>query len=295
MHAAEAHRLRLVDELYEAVRSRDVAAVTTLLDCGADPNIKAFGQYGEGCYCLNWACMDDEMPVEIVDLLLSRNADPNVYDGRWIGIQMGRFPLFSACERNDGAVAQKLIDAGARVNDKFDGKTPLYAAVGASRVDRIEAVRVLLEAGADPNMSCSDSWYLEPIGVDFHTPLHQAGLRKKKQVLVKLLEYGADPNAVDSDGVAAKETWRAWFASDEAKEAMKVWRHKHARKEVGVLSHIHASQHRTFPGSGLPLLPKEVYGEIAKQVGSDLWTGDRTVADFRGGCADWALVDFGGR
>ena len=113
MAATPADRQHLVDDLYDAVRSSDVAAVRTLLDRGADPNTKAFGQYGEGCYCLNWACMDDTIRVaEIVDLLLSRDADPNVYDGRALVVQMGRFPLFSACERNDGALAQKLIGRG---------------------------------------------------------------------------------------------------------------------------------------------------------------------------------------
>lgn len=310
----------LVDELYSAVEgcvrslpdySVHFAKVETLLKQGVNPNAKAcINQYGEGRYCLNRACQsppfadtafheDDE--YKVVDLLLSYKADPNLHDGRHNNNT--RFPLLSACLRHDFKLVQKLIDAGANVNDvskrrslmfsdSYDGTTPLHLALNANhsrhnygnyRAAVMKTLRVLLDAGADPNIRVSRRV--------LPTALHIAVHKRDKSAAILLLEYGADPTITDYESETVEKMWPKFFGSDEAKKAMKKWRHKVAKvaqKEVRVLSHILASQPRTFPAQGLPLLPIEMYRKIAEH----LFAG-RTVADFRGACANRALVDFG--
>ncbi|MBL9113360.1 MAG: ankyrin repeat domain-containing protein [Verrucomicrobiaceae bacterium] len=71
------------------------------------------------------------------------------------------------------------IGIGTREND-VDGDQPLHKAVVQGN---LEFVRVLLEAGSDPNspgdMGC--------------TPLHNAAIRGLVEIAQVLLEYGASP------------------------------------------------------------------------------------------------------
>lgn len=46
-------------------------------------------------------------------------------------------------------VFQTLISAGANVNEQKQGLTPLFY---AAKIDNIEAVKLLLQAGADPHL-----------------------------------------------------------------------------------------------------------------------------------------------
>ncbi len=80
-----------------------------------------------------------------------------------------------------------LLRRGADVNgpDKR-GTTPLYK---ASVQGETEIVRVLLEAGADPN--------LESAGETEGTPLCAAAAWGRTEIVRLLLKFGADPNRVE--------------------------------------------------------------------------------------------------
>lgn len=75
------------------------------------------------------------------------------------------------------------------------GNSPLH--VAATRGDR-EAVRVLLEAGADPNA----------VGEVGCTPLHRALEQKHVQVARMLVVAGGSLDVRNSDGVTAREMAR---------------------------------------------------------------------------------------
>ena len=87
-----------------------------------------------------------------------------------------------------GRVAS-LLRRGAPVNgtDK-NGTTPLYKAAVQGEA---EIVRVLLEAGADPN--------LESGGESEGTPLCAAAAWGRAEIVRLLIQHGADPNAVESE------------------------------------------------------------------------------------------------
>ena len=106
-----------------------------------------------------------------------------------------RTPLHEAVMgRGDSAVVATLIAAGADVNARADpdrmfepAATPLYWAVSANPHPAV--LELLVRAGADVNARGGSGW----------TPLHLAALRN--QVLFpKLLELGADPEALDRYG-----------------------------------------------------------------------------------------------
>jgi ankyrin repeat protein len=80
--------------------------------------------------------------------------------------------------------AAALVRRGAPVNGESQfGSTPLYTAAVQGEV---EIVRLLLEAGADPNK--------ESPGETEGTPLCAAASWGRTEVVRLLLEHGADPN-----------------------------------------------------------------------------------------------------
>src|SRR5438105_5054938 len=110
----------------------------------------------------------------------------------------GATALHWAAHRDDLAIADLLIRAGARANVVNDlGITPLHLACtnrSAAMVERLlaasagdeQSATLLLKAGADPNDS-------QPDGV---TALVLAVHSANSGVAARLLEHGADPNAL---------------------------------------------------------------------------------------------------
>jgi ankyrin repeat protein len=115
---------------------------------------------------------------QLIPALLEMGADPN-YKGR-----DGDTPLIVASMESNYGVVDKLVRAGARPNVQGKNGTPLLAAVTGG--DR-DMVRLLLEAGADPNSG---------LGVDgASTALLAASSRGHSGVVKLLLRAGADPNS----------------------------------------------------------------------------------------------------
>jgi DNA-binding CsgD family transcriptional regulator len=110
---------------------------------------------------------------------------------------MGR--LTSAILASRTARVGSLLQRGTPVNgaDKY-GTTPLYKAAVQGET---EIVRMLLEAGADPDR--------ESRGEDEGRPLCAAASWGRTDIVRLLLEHGADPNAVESQG-QGRMTALAW-------------------------------------------------------------------------------------
>jgi ankyrin repeat protein len=106
--------------------------------------------------------------------LLDAGLDPNtesMYEVR---------ALTLASSLDDPSMVRLLLEYGARV----DGKPGELALDGAARRGSAESVRLLLNAGADPN----SRYYFGG------TALMSAVAASRTEVVETLLEYGADPN-----------------------------------------------------------------------------------------------------
>lgn len=133
--------------------------------------------------------------VPLIELLCEYGADPNdainaaALHGSLLAVRAlldhgARTTLpVAAALNNVGEVRQLLV--GANKHERH------IALAMASQIGWIDVVRVLLDAGEDPNR-------YNPIGGHSHTtPLHQAALIGNEPLVRLFLEFGADPNTRD--------------------------------------------------------------------------------------------------
>lgn len=167
-----ADRGREVQDLLDAIATRDERAVAALVDAGVDVNAR--GPEGETPLVTAAATGD----LAILERLLEAEADPNLADDE------GNVPLAYALMSQEPAAARALLRAGARA----DASPALLSTAAAHAAT--ETVEALLERGADPNIA-------DPEG---RTPLLAACAAGRLETAALLLARGADARARDRDG-----------------------------------------------------------------------------------------------
>jgi ankyrin repeat protein len=121
-------------QLVQAVKARDIGAVTALIEQRVDVN--EIGR--DGATALHWASHRDQ--AAIADALLEAGADVNAAN------EYDVTPLMLACENGSAQMVQRLLQAGANPNAVLpSGETALMT---ASRAGSAEAVAALLAKGA---------------------------------------------------------------------------------------------------------------------------------------------------
>jgi ankyrin repeat protein len=214
--------------LVDAVKEGNSAAAVTLLQKKVDVNVAE----PDGTTALHWAARNDD--ATLVDRLIRAGA--NVKAANRYGIT----PIALACENGSATVVERLLKAGVSANatgplgetalhlcartgkpqavkalvangatvdtiENWRGQTPLMWAAAEGHAD---AMKVLIEAGADVNARSSiiawerqrteeprDKW-LPPGGL---TPLLFAARDGKVESAKVLIGAGADINVVDPD------------------------------------------------------------------------------------------------
>jgi ankyrin repeat protein len=119
--------------------------------------------------------------ITAVRALLAAGASPDESD------KDGWSALDAAASRGHSDVVAELLRSGAVVDVLCNGMTPLVCAAGTNA----ETVRLLLEAGANPNGADNDTRVME-------TPLYYAA--DKPEITALLIAAGANVHCSDEDG-----------------------------------------------------------------------------------------------
>jgi uncharacterized protein len=145
----------------------------------------------------------------IVKLLLERGADPNVQlffkpaNVRGVVHTRGATALIRAAVNADLEAVKLLLEHGADATlATADRQTPIHAVLAgrAPEPQALELIKVLQKAGADVNLVALIN---HPEEIRGGTALHYAVRKRYKEVIKLLASNGIDMNAVDQDGLTA--------------------------------------------------------------------------------------------
>jgi uncharacterized protein len=202
--------------LLSAARTGSVEAINALVESGAKVDSRE-NWYGETP--LIWAAAQNH--AEAVRALLAHGADPDVRSAPQVWekrrasqsvLPLGEWtPLFYAARENALDAGKALIDGGANLNlADPDGATALVIAIINAHY---EFAALLLDAGADPNLVDTSGMGALYAAVDMHRLAvghgrpnpRPVGLLDAVDVVEKLLEHGADPNAKLSSPIIQRQ------------------------------------------------------------------------------------------
>jgi ankyrin repeat protein len=171
-YGANVHAVTTFGEtpLHCAVEWDHYGSASALIQASADPSAQNRTQSQP---------IQEALSLQVLQLLVEvGGADLNAISGT------GDWPLKSAAEVNDTTRIDWLLNHGAEVDRTSTGETALHSAV---RSDSRESVKLLLDAGADPNAQ----------DVDGQPPLFEA---KTRETIWTLLEAGAQTTIKDQVG-----------------------------------------------------------------------------------------------
>src|ERR1035438_8647297 len=124
--------------------------------------------------------------------------------------------LNAAAFHSHWRLCQFLVESRANVNcrEKDTGETPLHAALSSHRAAQYWVVKVLLDAGADPNLSTKPSAesgaFMRDARTRGETPLHRAAAFASEDTIQLLLNAGAKIDAKDMNGDSPL-SWASWY------------------------------------------------------------------------------------
>ena len=183
--------------LYNAIRNGHDHVVKLLLDAGADPNLDPLTPLcivisGNWQMRLHVSIHHMERPFRCGDCAISFSTKGHLLKHERLA---EHFNKVNISQTRALPMVKMLLEAGANPNKASMWETPLETAV---RMHYIDVVKLLLDYGAEPNMTNNQG----------ETPLHTVlsdwrhEWRRPPTELVKLLlDAGANPNQTNNNGV----------------------------------------------------------------------------------------------
>jgi ankyrin repeat protein len=233
--------------LLTAVNNRNYQLAKFLLERGADVNLANKGGWTPlylatdnrniegGDYPVPKPDMDH---LELIQLLLEKGANPNarikdntltrtIFTMQWF-LEDGATPFIRAAQSSDTVLMKLLVKYGAdpKIATNF-GDTALTAAGGVGWVpgvsyersakENVEAIRMLLDLGLDPNGANGDG----------RTALMGAAMKGRNDAVLLLVERGADlaqkdRGSRDTDKATSSAAGHKWQAIDYADGLVRV-------------------------------------------------------------------------
>lgn len=214
--------MRIIDQYYDGGNDgpETLQNIEDLLKLGADPNIRSKNDRNDSAYTM---CNRTPMSANIMKLLIRYGADVNQYNGR------DQSNLLRVVE--DNSLFKTVLDAGLNPDGRLIKNHSTTYLQRLVVDENYEAVKILLEHGADPNKS--DKFYNTPLFKSFRFPnleitklliKHGASINGNQSIsqaiamennieLVKLLiTHGADVNEVDAKGNSPLHIAYMWMS-----------------------------------------------------------------------------------
>ena len=179
------------EELFQAVEDQDLDRLTTILEAGQNPNVHEADLGGWTPLHHAIEDLDDGGPLEAVRVLIEHGAEVDRWD-----TPRSSTPLIIAVANGRIDAARLLLEAGADPNVMGEGtETPLLMAVGERSY---QLVKLLLEFGAAQEID----HYGGDTGM---TALGIATSQLDLELVKLLLEAGADVDATDDEHKLARQ------------------------------------------------------------------------------------------
>ena len=203
-----------------AAQQDDVESARILIDAGANPN-EVRPKSGNSYTPLIIASAMGN--AKVAELLLDKGADPNAIDARGytslhLAVRDSDYGLDLAGKDNVVKIVKSLLAHGANPNHQLklarnvgtlnevslQGATPL---VLAAEVNNIGAIKVLLEAGADPRIPTEQGTTALMLSAGGGTDIQRARAPEERAMAIEtaklLVERGTEVNAVGQYGWTA--------------------------------------------------------------------------------------------